>query len=175
MQTVGRLERIMSGYFEIGIYHTKTKVNVGTLFRSAWQLGASGVFTIGRRYSRQASDTYNTTRNIPLRHYVTFDEFLDNRPVGALLVGVEMGGKPLSEYSHPRNAIYLLGAEDHGLPQSIMSRCNSVVSLQAVRRASYNVAVAGSLVLYHREFCQPPNYSINATVRQRPAGKRRDL
>ena len=37
-------------YFEIGIFHTKTEQNVGTLWRSAFQLGAAGVFTIGKRY-----------------------------------------------------------------------------------------------------------------------------
>jgi tRNA(Leu) C34 or U34 (ribose-2'-O)-methylase TrmL len=46
-------------YFEIGIYHPKTRNNVGTLWRSAYQLGASGLFTIGRRYERQSSDTWH--------------------------------------------------------------------------------------------------------------------
>lgn len=30
------------GYFEIGVYHPKTPMNVGTLWRSAYQLGAAG-------------------------------------------------------------------------------------------------------------------------------------
>lgn len=75
-------------YFEIGIYHTKTAANIGTLWRTA----------------------------------------------------------------HPRQAIYLLGAEDHGLPPDVLARCNSVVSLEAVCRPSYNVAVAGSIILYDRIF-----------------------
>ncbi len=36
-------------YFEIGIFHPKTKENIGTLWRSAYQLGAAGIFTIGKR------------------------------------------------------------------------------------------------------------------------------
>lgn len=147
----------MSGYFEIGIFHTKAAQNVGTLWRSAWQLGAAGVFTIGRRYNKMASDTYNTANNIPLRHFLTFDDFLTQRPIGAVLVGVEMGGIKLSEFKHPRNAIYLLGAEDNGLPPNIMQQCNQIVSLEAIRQPSYNVAVAGSLVMYHRHFGQPNN------------------
>lgn len=140
----------MSGYFEIGIYHPKTEHNVGTLWRSAWQLGAAGIFTIGRRYKLQASDTYKTGMNIPLRHYETFEEFQLVRPVGALLVAVEMGGEPMSEFAHPRSAVYLLGAEDHGLPKDVIEQCNSCVSLEAVRQSSYNVAVAGSLLMYDR-------------------------
>lgn len=142
------------GYFEIGIYHTKTETNVGTLWRSACQLGAAGIFTVGRRYKRQSSDTYNSMNQIPLRHYLTFDDFKNNRPIGAVLIGVEMGGLKLSNFSHPKNAIYLLGAEDHGLPTEIIKYCNTVVTLEAAGRLSYNVAVAGSLVMYHRVFMQ---------------------
>lgn len=35
-------------------------------------------------------------------------------PKGAVWVVVEMGGTPLEEFVHPRNAIYVLGSEDHG-------------------------------------------------------------
>jgi len=140
------------GYFEIGIYHIKSEVNIGTLWRSAYQLGASGIFTIGKRYNSQSSDTYNSTIHIPLRHYLHFNDLLANRPIGARLVGVEMGGLPLSDFSHPQQAIYLLGAEDHGLPNSIMEKCDMLVSLEAIRTLSYNVAVAGSLIMYHRTY-----------------------
>lgn len=142
----------MRGYFEIGIYNPKTAANVGTLWRSAYQLGASGIFTIGQRCKKQSSDTTQAWRHIPLREYGDMDHFLHCGPVGCLLVAVEMGGSALSGYAHPERAIYLLGAEDHGLPDKVLSRCHSLVSLEAVRTASYNVAVAGSLVMYHRLF-----------------------
>jgi tRNA G18 (ribose-2'-O)-methylase SpoU len=138
------------GYFEIGIYHTKTEVNVGTLWRSAYQLGASGIFTIGRRYKKQSSDTVNAFAQIPLRHYEDFDDFQNHRPMDALLVGIEMGGHSLANYVHPRSCIYLLGAEDSGLPQEIIDKCNHLVSIESVNTNSYNVAVAGSIVMYHR-------------------------
>jgi tRNA G18 (ribose-2'-O)-methylase SpoU len=140
------------GFFEIGIYHPKTETNIGTLMRSAYQLGVAGVFTIGRRYREQASDTCKTLRHIPVRHFETFDEFQAARPLSASLVGVEMGGKALGKTSHPQSAVYLLGAEDHGLPPDVLKACQQVISLDAIRTASYNVAVAGSLVMYHRQF-----------------------
>ena len=142
----------MPGYFEIGVYHVRSKCNIGTLYRSAYQLGASGLFTIGKRYERQPGDTYNATRHIPLRHFLTFDEWRAQRPIGAALIGVEIGGTPLAGFSHPRQAIYLLGAEDRGLPPEILEQCDTVVSLEAVRNASYNVAVAGSIVMYDRRY-----------------------
>jgi tRNA G18 (ribose-2'-O)-methylase SpoU len=140
------------GYFEVGVYMPRNQDNLGTLWRSALQLGAAGLFTIGRPYRRQTSDVFHAQEAIPLRYFPDFDAFLAGRPNGALLVGVEMGGAPLSRFAHPEKAVYLLGSEDMGLPPRVMAACNAVVSLEAVRQASYNLAVAGSLVLYHRVF-----------------------
>ncbi len=141
-------------YFEIGVYQPRTAANVGTLWRSAYQLGAAGIFTIGRGYRRQTSDTSNALYHIPLRAYTTFEEFLAARPVGAVLVGIEMGGVPLHTFTHPQRAIYLLGAEDIGLPPPILQACNALVSIEAERSLSYNLAVAGSIVMYHRFLSQ---------------------
>lgn len=142
----------MRGYFQIGIYQSKTPENIGTLWRSAYQLGASGIFTIGKRYGQQASDTVKAFRHIPLVNYRDFDHFRTSRPVGSLLVGVEMGGVALSGFKHPEAAIYLLGAEDRGLPDHVKAQCQHIVSLEAVNTLSYNVAVAGSLIMYSRVY-----------------------
>lgn len=140
------------GYFEIGIYQGKTISNLGTLWRSAYQLGAAGIFTIGNRYRHQSSDTVKACRHIPMREYVDFDHFQNSRPINCMLIGVEMGGRKLSGYNHPERAIYLLGAEDNGLPRHVIEKCQSIVSLDAINTLSYNVAVAGSLIMYHRTF-----------------------
>lgn len=142
----------MRGYFEIGIYNNKTPANLGTLWRSAYQLGAAGIFTIGKRYPKQASDTVLAWKHVPLRMYETFHDFEIGRPYDCPLIGIEMGGKPLSKFSHTERAIYLLGAEDHGLPKEILNKCQAIISLESIGQNSYNVAVAGSLVMYHRQF-----------------------
>ncbi len=139
-------------YFEAGVYMPRNHENLGTLWRTALQLGASGLFTIGRPYRRQAADVFHAPETVPLRHFENFEAFLKARPSGALLVGVEMGGTPLSAFTHPEKAIYLLGSEDMGLPAAVLAACNALVSLESVRQASYNLAVAGSIVLYHRVF-----------------------
>ena len=72
-----------------------------------------------------------------------------------------VGGTPLEEFEHPLDAVYILGSEDAGVPRSILRACHEVVSLRSERYASYNVAVAGSLVLHDR--------LIKETARQRPA------
>lgn len=142
----------MRGYFEIGIFRGKTALNVGTLWRSAYQLGASGIFTIGARYPQQASDTVLAYKHVPMRVYNSFEDFYEHLPHDCRLVGVEMGGQPLSGFTHPERTIYLLGSEDNGLPKPVLNKCHFVVSLEAVRTESYNVAVAGSLVMYDRAY-----------------------
>ena len=138
------------GFFEIGVFHNKTATNLGTLMRSASQLGAAGVFTIGRRYSHQASDTLKAYRHVPVRNFATFEEYFAALPHSCPIVAVEMGGRPLHEFKHPERASYLLGAEDHGLPPDVVKRCHRHVALHSVNTASFNVAVAGSIVMYHR-------------------------
>jgi tRNA G18 (ribose-2'-O)-methylase SpoU len=63
-----------------------------------------------------------------------------------------MGGVALREFKHPKTAIYLLGSEDNGLPNEVRAQCQHIVSIESVNTASYNVAVAGSLVMYSRIF-----------------------
>jgi tRNA G18 (ribose-2'-O)-methylase SpoU len=137
-------------YFEIGIYAPIHNENIGTLWRSAYQLGAAGIFTIGKLRRNQTSDTAKTRMEIPFRSYPTWDDFLQHRPTGARIIGIEMGGKNLATFQHPDQALYLLGSEANGLPKHIQEQCDDLISLESVRDASYNVAVTGSIVLYHR-------------------------
>ena len=139
------------GYFGIGVENLKTGANLGTLWRSAHSLGASFLFTIGRRYSVQASDTTVAYRSVPLFEYLTFDEFYDNLPRSCRLVGVEYphpSARPLAKYQHPRSAVYLLGSEDSGLSKAALERCHEVVYIPC--EVCLNVAVAGSILLYDR-------------------------
>lgn len=141
----------IDGYFGIGILSPKTEQNVGTLWRSAYQLGASVLYTIGGRYRSSSSDTLNVPARIPLIELDDWNSFAEwAAPKAAVWVAIEMGGTPLSEFKHPRNAIYILGSEDHGVPKSVLRGCREVVSLESEQYGSYNVAVAGSLVMYDR-------------------------
>lgn len=138
------------GYFAVGIFNPKRSVNVGTLWRTANIFGAAYIFTIGARYSKQCSDTMKTHRHMPLIHYTDFDDFYTHLPYDAQLVGIELTetARDLFSFSHPERAVYLLGAEDSGLPQSVIDRCHHLIRLRG--RFSLNVSVAGSIALYHR-------------------------
>lgn len=143
-------ERLDRGYFGVGIEHTKTEANVGTLWRTADLLGASFMFTVGRRYRRQASDTMKSWKHIPLFHFADLDDLWASLPLECRVVGVELDDRatPLCDYQHWERALYLLGAEDHGLTAEAIRRCHDLVVLPG--RRSMNVAVAGSIALYDR-------------------------
>ena len=53
------------GYFGVGIVGAKTESNVGTLWRSAWQLGAAFIFTVGARFQKSSADTNKTFMHLP--------------------------------------------------------------------------------------------------------------
>ena len=144
------MDSVPPNYFEIGIYHPVHDENIGTVWRSAYQLGAAGIFTIGKTFSRQHSDTEDVWQHIPYRRFQSFDQFHPAIPYGCQIVGVEMGGKPLHSFQHPDRCIYLLGSESNGLPEHILERCHQVISIESINKASYNVSVAGSIVMYSR-------------------------
>ena len=139
------------GYFAIGIYNSKTPDNLGTLWRSAWNFGAAYIFTIGKRYDRQPSDTINVSKHIPLFQYKRWEDFDAARPHDCPLIAVEQSEKSidLTTASHPERAIYLLGAEDNGLSPVILKRCQSILHIPTL--SCINVAVAGSIVMYDRK------------------------
>lgn len=139
-----------SGFFEIGIDHPSHTENIGTLWRSAYQLGAAGIFSIGKVDTTPLSDTSHCWRHVPYRRYMNFESFKENLPFSTQLVAVECTGMPLSTFTHPDRCIYLLGSEHNGLSPAILSQCHMVVSIESIRTESYNVAIAGGIMMYHR-------------------------
>ncbi len=145
-----KIDQLEPGYFGIGIQHGKTPENLGVLWRSAQNLGASFVFTVGKRYAKQACDTHNVVKAIPYFHYDTFEDFYNHLPKGAMIIGVELDNRAidLQEFIHPRNCVYLLGAEDHGLTNEAIERSHHLIKFNTPK--SLNVAVAGSIIMYDR-------------------------
>lgn len=137
-------------FFGIGLYQPKTGHNVGTLWRSAYILGASFIFIIDGKYKHQPSDTSKSWSKIPFFKYDDFEHFYNSMPYSTQLVGVEMSDKSelIKSFSHPPRASYLLGSEDNGLPEKIVDRCHKLVQLPG--SSSLNLAVTGSIILYDR-------------------------
>lgn len=151
----------MRGYFGIGIVGAKTPQNLGTLWRSAQAMGAGFVFTVGKRWPGDRTDTTKATKHLPLYHYPDLDVFCNwAKPVEARLVIIEtkIGQyKPvtLPQYKHPEKALYLLGGEDRGIPKDFIEETTETISdradlVEIPTQFCLNVAVAGSIVMYDR-------------------------
>jgi tRNA G18 (ribose-2'-O)-methylase SpoU len=138
------------GWFGIGIYHPKREINVGTLYRSAAVLGAAYTFQIGGRFAPQCADTTKAWRKMPHFTYADADAFFASTAYSTPIVAVELDdtAAPLAKFHHPERAVYLLGAEDFGIPSAVIGRCQQRVVLPG--DVSVNVAVAGSIVMYDR-------------------------
>ena len=149
------VNNLEQGYFGIGIQNGKTPENLGVLWRSAQNMGASFIFTIGNRYAKQACDTHNAVKSMPYFHYETFEEFYGHLPKGARIVGVELTeeSEDLETFHHPRRCVYLLGAEDHGLSKQAIEKSHFLVKFKS--ELSLNVSVAGSIVMYDRQLSKP--------------------
>jgi len=138
------------GYFGIGCLNMKTSMNFGTLFRTAQIFNADFIFLIGCRFKTQASDTMKSWKHIPTFNYKDFKDFNDHRPYDCKLIGIELieTAIPIKEFKHPKQACYLLGAEDYGLTKEAITACQEIIYLPGER--SLNVSVAGSIVLFDR-------------------------
>ena len=143
----------MKGFFGVAVYHPKTEANVGTLWRTATAYQAALIATVGpRRYQHQAGDTCKTPLHKPMFKFDDFDDLLTHLPFGCQVIGVELSDRAvdLTSFRHPDSAIYLLGAEDHGIPENVLDRCHHVVKVPYPADWSLNVSVAGSLVIHDR-------------------------
>ncbi|MGL1930557.1 MAG: RNA methyltransferase [Desulfotalea sp.] len=138
------------GFFGIGIVNNTNQLNIGTLWRSAFIMGASFIFTVDKKYKHQSSDVTKSWTKIPLFHYKDIIDLKDNLPFSTRLVGVELveNATPLAEFEHPDRATYILGNEQIGLSNKILDECESIIKLPG--NFSLNVAVTGSIVLYDR-------------------------
>ena len=152
-----------NGFYGIGILHAQDEQNIGTLWRSAFILGASFIFTVDQKYKKQSSDITRAWSKIPLYHYDSIEDLKKNLPLSTQLVGIELTDESvdLADYTHPQRAVYLLGSESVGLPPQVLNTCHSVVSLAG--SFSLNVAVTGSIVAHHR------HSQIRGVLPQRPS------
>jgi tRNA(Leu) C34 or U34 (ribose-2'-O)-methylase TrmL len=139
--------------FSIGIFQGKTAFNVVKLRKIATQFNAKCIFVIHPRYKdrKPFEEADKELLDLcPFVEYIDFNDFAMKLEEGWVCVGIEMGGTPLTEFQHPRKAIYILGAEDNGVSSLAQKACKYIIEIPSVRSESFNVTCAGSIIMYDR-------------------------
>lgn len=141
------------GFFGIAIYEPKHESNVGVLWRSSAVFGASFIATVGsKRYKTMKSDTMLSHKHLPLFHFNDIGDLKTHLPKGCKLIGVELTDRSnnLQSFVHPEQSLYLLGAEDYGIPFHILQQTDQIIKINTPLNISLNVGVAGSIICYDR-------------------------
>ena len=144
-------QNIRGTYCAIGLSNPKSPLNVGSVVRACGCFSADHIFYTGSRYDRAEpfyTDTANRRGEIPLSNI----ECLTAAPVSdtVRIVCIELceNAKPLTDYRHPQEALYLFGPEDYSLSQETIDRADDVVFIPTT--GCLNLSASVNLVLYDR-------------------------
>lgn len=134
-------------YFGIALYEPKKLENYGTIVRSAHNFGCSFISMIGARFKRQASDTTDAKKHIPIFEYKNLEEFVSSLPKNCEIVRCEVDGQEtLKQFNHPKNVVYIFGGEDRSVPT-----ISNAKSVKIETPYCLNLAVTASIFMYDRQ------------------------
>ncbi|HEX6663015.1 MAG TPA: RNA methyltransferase [Gaiellaceae bacterium] len=119
--------------------------NVGTLVRAADALGPAFVAVSAGSADATGPKALRASMGAIFRvPLVGFDE-----APGRRVALVAHGGSPLAATELSEQTTFVLGAEREGLPEEVLARCESRVTIPLAEGAeSLNVAAAGAIALY---------------------------
>lgn len=135
----------------IGLINPKFDANIGGAMRACACYYADLVLIEAHRNHKavkgQAADTPKAWRHIPT---IFTDDIFQNMPVGAVPVAVDLleDAECLYDFKHPKNALYIFGAEDSTLNKNITDRC--VHKIYIPTKCCMNLAATVNVVLYDR-------------------------
>lgn len=142
-------------FVSVGLTNPKSTSNVGSVMRAAGCYQVNQVLYTGSRYDRAAklaTDTKNSTNNIPLKHIDSLGVECLTQAVDAdtkiVCVDLVEGATPLPFFIHPKKALYIFGPEDNSIRQNIIDKADYVVFVPTV--GCMNLAASVNVLLYDR-------------------------
>ncbi len=128
--------------------------NIGSLIRLAGNLGLKEVFILGDEL-RYKMNAIRRTAGLSINHvnltFITPQDFLDRLSPDQQLVAIETtaDSKNLFQEPLPQKAIFFLGNERKGLPDTILERCTLKIHIPMTGACkSMNVSHALAVVLF---------------------------
>ena len=132
----------------IAVCRAKNPFNVGAIIRVAHSFLVREIFLIG-------TEPYYEKAAMGMQKYETIVECADEAAFlaavqGRPLIGVERDHAQTTiwEAEMPKDLVFLLGSENDGVPQALLSACSQVVAIPMYGiNHSYPVAIAAGMVL----------------------------
>ena len=157
--------RIMAHAYKLIVFNIEKPENIGMLTRTAYAFGCGEIIIVGRR-GYKVTGSGATHDALPRRHFHRFSEAVDYcRSLRFRIVGVEIGGVPLTRARFEGDVAFVLGNEGRGLADA-QPFCESLVTVpQWGGVPSLNVAVAGAIVMF--EFQKRQNLPFARSGEQR--------
>ena len=128
--------------------------NIGTLIRTALAFGIDQVIL-----SNECVDLYNDKllRSMQGAHFHLSCLYGDLKEIipalkekGVCVVGSALeNGRPIYEIQKQEKMAYVLGNEGNGMEKEIIDICDQIAYIPITTIESLNVAVAGSIMMYH--------------------------
>lgn len=147
-------------FYGLALFEPKTPENVGMVLRSAYCFGVDIVYLIGKRFSKNPTNTTKSERHIPIIECDDLEDFKKHIPIGCQIIGVEVDGRDITNFVHPKSCIYILGGEDRNVPQEFNTR------IRINTQICLNMAVAASLICFDRKTkSMPPTEKMYALYR----------
>jgi len=133
-----------------GIYNPKDATNLGHILRSAQAFSIPFVYQVGGTASwrKIKTDVTKASRWLIAGEYESL-EHLRHEFLNIPIIGVEISprSKRINDFEPRRDALYLFGREDAGIPEEILSKLDDVIYIPTV--VSLNVGITSAIVMFH--------------------------
>ncbi|NUP07629.1 MAG: TrmH family RNA methyltransferase [Polyangiaceae bacterium] len=132
----------------IAVVRAKNPFNVGAIIRVAHSFLVKEIFLIGVEpyYEKAAMGMQKYENIVDARDEATFLDLVKGRP----LIGVERDHADASlwEAPMPKDAVFVLGSENDGVPPLLLEACSTVLAIPMYGiNHSFPVTVAAGMVL----------------------------
>ncbi|MDZ4677617.1 MAG: RNA methyltransferase [Oligoflexia bacterium] len=161
--------RELNGFKEgliLALDHIEDPHNVGSIMRSAWNLGVLGVILTKDRSAGLAPSAQKVAsgafEHVPITEVANLHaELKALQDAGFWVYGLdESATQAIHEVEFAPKSILVIGSEEMGLRKPTLSACDATLAIpQSEGSNSFNAAVAGAIAGY--EFLRQRNLSIN--------------
>jgi len=140
--------------FKLIVFNIEKSGNIGMLIRSAYAFGCQELLVVGKT-KIVVTGARGAQQVLKRRRFPSLALAVETcREDGFKVVGIEVGGKPISQYGFHQKTAFLLGNEGRGLGSS-RTFCDEILMIpQWGGIPSLNVAVAGSIAMYEFQKAQ---------------------